>query len=141
MVNFTVTVQNYHIIHGHHENHLHKSVCSGQTLDLGLKTCHSGAATKIEIILVETTMCDHAGLLDLLLLHSGHDDDDDGGGGDDVVDQLLLLEVSVELLNVVLLVEDGRHAGGHALPLLCLGASHAVKILIDEMRQHRDALT
>ena len=29
-------------------------------------------------------MCDHAGLLHLLLLHSGHDDDDDGGGGDDV---------------------------------------------------------
>ena len=54
---------------------------------------------------------------------------------------LHLLEVSVELLNVVLLVEDGRHAGGHTLPLLCLGASHAVKILIDEMRQHRDALT
>ena len=46
--------------------------------------------------------------------------------------------MSVELLNVVLLVEDGRHAGGHALPLLCLGASHAVKILIDVMRQHRD---
>ena len=140
MVNFTVTVQKYHIIHDHHENHLHKSVCSGQTLDLGLKTCHSGAA-KIEITLMETTICDHAGLLDLLLPHSGHDDDVDGGGGDDVVDQLLLLEVSVELLNVVLLVEDGRHAGGHALPLLCLGASHAVKTLVNVMRQHRDAFT
>ena len=44
--------------------------------------------------------------------------------------------MSVELLNVVLLVEDGRHAGGHALPLLCLGASHAVKTLIDEMLLH-----
>ena len=38
----------------------------------------------IENTLVETTRCDHAGLLELLLLHSGHDDDDDGGGGDDV---------------------------------------------------------
>ena len=35
---------------------------------------------------METTICDHAGLLDLLLLHSGHDDDVDGGGVDDVVD-------------------------------------------------------
>ena len=81
---FSRSQYSYHIIHGHHQNHLHKSVCSGQTLDLGLKTCHSGAATIIEITLLETTRCDHTGHLDLLLLYSGHDVD--GWGGDDVVD-------------------------------------------------------